>query len=107
MSTPAPHGAQLNRPPAPSESSTEDFHPDVVEYAAAHGITRRRDLRYLQERYDRGMADWDAREDREARRSPDDAPSLWRNLGRSGSRAADPQGDRIAAKITRKRYAAS
>lgn len=96
MTSPAPYGALLNRTPAPSESPTEDFHPDVVEYAAARGITRRRDMRYLQGQYDRGLL---AREARES-----ESPVLMRTVRRRGSFPVDAQvGERATSRIQRRR----
>ena len=99
MSTPAPHGAPSTDPEVLLGNQGDDgIHPDVLAYAAAlvGKVTPYR-LRWLQRQYDRGMLQRIAAEDW--------TPTLVVS-GPHGSRTADPQGDRIAAKITRKRDAA-
>ena len=73
------------------------IHPDVAQHAAYLEITDPAHIAYLQRLYDNGQWDRAAAEDW--------TPTLVVS-GPHGSHTADPQGDRIAAKITRERDAA-
>lgn len=98
MSTPAPHGAPSTDPEVLLGNQGDDVHPDVLAYARTlvGKVTPYR-LRWLQRQYERGLLQRAAAEDWN--------PALVVS-GPHGSRTADPQGDRIAAKITRRRDAA-
>ena len=87
------------------------LHPDVLAYAAEHGITRPRALAYLQAEYDRGMAERDRRADRPVPASP----ALVRT-GRvrlvtgewvDASVVADPVAERVAGRLDRSRRRAA
>ena len=91
MTRPAPQGAPR---PAPTGLPTDEIHPDVIAYAATRGITRPRDLRYLQRQYEREMS---------ARIKREDAATEWasvltRTVGRRGSRAVDGRVGDLAAR---------
>ena len=98
MSTPAPHGAPQTDPEVLLGNQGDDgIHPDVLAYSRTlvGKVTPYR-LRWLQRQYDRGMLQRIAAEDW--------TPTLVIS-GPHGSRTADPQGDRIAAKVARRRAA--
>lgn len=92
MTAPAPHGATPADPQVLLGNQGDDLHPDVLAYAETlvGPVTPYR-LRWLQRQYDRGLLRREARED--------DAPSVWRTVG-NRSAPADPQGDRIARKLS-------
>lgn len=94
MTAPAPHGAHSTDPRVlPGyQGDVSGLHPDVLEYARTlvGPVTAYR-LRWLQRQYDRGLLRREARED--------DGPSMWRTVGHR-SAPADPQGDRIARKLS-------
>lgn len=111
MTAPAPCGAASIRPAAPSATPNDDLHPDVLAYAAEHGITRPRALAYLQAEYDRGMAVRDRRADRPVLAGP----ALVRT-GRvrlvtgewvDASVVADPLAERVAGRLDRHRRRAA
>lgn len=92
MTAPAPHGATPTDPQVLLGNQGDDLHPDVLAYAATlvGPVTPYR-LRWLQRQYDRGLLRREARED--------DGPSMWRTVG-NRSTPADPQGDRIARRLS-------
>lgn len=92
MTATAPHGATPTDPQVLLGNQGDDLHPDVLAYAETlvGPVTPYR-LRWLQRQYDRGLLRREARED--------DAPSVWRTVG-NRSTPADPQGDRIARKLS-------
>lgn len=93
MTAPAPHGATPTDPEVLLGNQGDDqLHPDVLEYARTlvGPVTAYR-LRWLQRQYDRGLLRREARED--------DGPAIWRTVG-NRSTPADPQGDRIARKLS-------
>lgn len=92
MTAPAPHGATPTDPQVLLGNQGDDLHPDVLAYAETlvGPVTAYR-LRWLQRQYDRGLLRREARED--------DGPSLWRTVGHR-SAPADPQGDRIARRLS-------
>lgn len=92
MTAPAPHGATPTDPQVLLGNQGDDLHPDVLAYAETlvGPVTPYR-LRWLQRQYDRGLLRREARED--------DGPSRWRTVGRR-SAPADPQGDRIARRLS-------
>lgn len=92
MTASAPHGATPTDPQVLLGNQGDDLHPDVLAYAETlvGPVTPYR-LRWLQRQYDRGLLRREARED--------DAPSVWRTVG-NRSTPADPQGDRIARKLS-------
>lgn len=94
MTVPAPHGATPTDPRVlPGyQGDVSGLHPDVLEYARTlvGPVTAYR-LRWLQRQYDRGLLRREARED--------DGPNMWRTVGHR-SAPADPQGDRIARKLS-------
>lgn len=92
MTASAPHGATPTDPQVLLSNQGDDLHPDVLAYAETlvGPVTPYR-LRWLQRKYDRGLLRREARED--------DAPSVWRTVG-NRSAPADPQGDRIARKLS-------
>lgn len=92
MTAPAPHGATPTDPQVLLGNQGDDLHPDVLAYAETlvGPVTAYR-LRWLQRQYDRGLLRREARED--------DAPAIWRTVGHR-SAPADPQGDRIARKLS-------
>lgn len=98
MTAPALRGTS-NRTPDPAglpqgdpHGESSALHPDVLAYVPqlVGEVTPRR-LRDLQRQYDIAMRKREARED--------DAPSVWRTVGHR-SAPADPQGDRIARKLS-------
>lgn len=92
MTAPAPHGATSTDPQVLLGNQGDDLHPDVLEYARTlvGPVTPYR-LRWLQRQYDRGLL-------RRAERE-DDGPAIWRTVG-NRSTPADPQGDRIARRLS-------
>lgn len=92
MTAPAPHGAHSTDPQVLLGNQGDDLHPDVLAYAETlvGPVTAYR-LRWLQRQYDRGLLRREARED--------DGPAIWRTVGHR-SAPADPQGDRIARKLS-------
>lgn len=92
MTAPAPHGATPTDPEVLLGHQGDDLHPDVLAYAETlvGPVTPYR-LRWLQRQYDRGLL-------RRAERE-DDGPAIWRTVG-NRSTPADPQGDRIARKLS-------
>lgn len=92
MTASAPHGATPTDPQVLLGNQGDDLHPDVLAYAETlvGPVTPYR-LRWLQRQYDRGLLRREARED--------DAPSVWRTIGHR-SVPADPQGDRIAGRLS-------
>lgn len=92
MTATAPHGATPTDPEVLLGNQGDDLHPDVLAYAETlvGPVTPYR-LRWLQRQYDRGLLRREARED--------DAPAIWRTVGHR-STPADPQGDRIARKLS-------
>lgn len=92
MTAPAPHGAHSTDPQVLLGNQGDDLHPDVLAYAESlvGPVTPYR-LRWLQRQYDRGLL-------RRAERE-DDGPAIWRTVG-NRSTPADPQGDRIARKLS-------
>lgn len=92
MTAPAPHGATPTDPQVLLGNQGDDLHPDVLAYAEAlvGPVTPYR-LRWLQRQYDRGLL-------RRAERE-DDGPAIWRTVGHR-SAPADPQGDRIARRLS-------
>lgn len=92
MTAPAPHGATPTDPEVLLGNQGDDLHPDVLAYAETlvGPVTPYR-LRWLQRQYDRGLL-------RRAERE-DDGPAIWRTVG-NRSAPADPQGDRIARKLS-------
>lgn len=92
MTAPAPHGAHSTDPQVLLGNQGDDLHPDVLAHAETlvGPVTPYR-LRWLQRQYDRGLLRREARED--------DAPAIWRTVGHR-SAPADPQGDRIARKLS-------
>ena len=99
MSTPAPHGAPSTDPEVLlGNQGDDDVHPDVLAYSRTlvGKVTPYR-LRWLQRQYERGLLQ---------RAAAEDWTAALVVSGPHGSRTADPQGDRIAAKITRRRDAA-
>lgn len=94
MTAPAPHGAHSTDPRVlPGyQGDVSGLHPDVLAYAETlvGPVTPYR-LRWLQRQYDRGLLRREARED--------DGPAIWRTVGHR-STPADPQGDRIARKLS-------
>lgn len=92
MTAPAPHGATPTDPEVLLGNQGDDLHPDVLAYAESlvGPVTPYR-LRWLQRQYDRGLL-------RRAERE-DDGPSMWRTVG-NRSTPADPQGDRIARRLS-------
>lgn len=92
MTAPAPHGATSTDPEVLLGNQGDDLHPDVLAYAETlvGPVTPYR-LRWLQRQYDRGLLRREARED--------DGPAIWRTVG-NRSTPADPQGDRIARKLS-------
>lgn len=92
MTAPAPHGATPTDPEVLLGNQGDDLHPDVLAYAETlvGPVTPYR-LRWLQRQYDRGLLRREARED--------DGPAIWRTVG-NRSTPADPQGDRIARKLS-------
>ena len=92
MTAPAPHGATPTDPEVLLGNQGDDLHPDVLAYAETlvGPVTPYR-LRWLQRQYDRGLLRREARED--------DGPAIWRTVG-NRSAPADPQGDRIARKLS-------
>lgn len=93
MTAPAPHGAHSTEPRVlPGHQGDDALHPDVLAYAEqlVGPVTPYR-LRWLQRQYDRGLL-------RRAQ-AEEDGPSLWRTIGHR-STPADPQGDRIARKLS-------
>lgn len=92
MTAPAPHGAHSTDPQVLLGNQGDDLHPDVLAYAESlvGPVTPYR-LRWLQRQYDRGLL-------RRAERE-DDGPAIWRTVGHR-STPADPQGDRIARKLS-------
>lgn len=92
MTAPAPHGATPTDPQVLLGNQGDDLHPDVLAYAETlvGPVTPYR-LRWLQRQYDRGLLRREARED--------DGPAIWRTVG-NRSTPADPQGDRIARKLS-------
>lgn len=92
MTAPAPHGAHSTDPQVLLGNQGDDLHPDVLAYAETLvGPVVPYRLRWLQRQYDRGLLRREARED--------DAPAIWRTVGHR-SAPADPQGDRIARKLS-------
>lgn len=67
------------------------IHPDVAAHAAYLEITDPAHIAYLQQQYDAG--NWDRAE------AEDDGPAIWRTVGHR-SAPADPQGDRIARRLS-------
>lgn len=92
MTAPAPHGATSTDPEVLLGNQGDDLHPDVLAYAETlvGPVTPYR-LRWLQRQYDRGLLRREARED--------DGPTIWRTVG-NRSTPADPQGDRIARRLS-------
>lgn len=92
MTAPAPHGATPTDPQVLLGNQGDDLHPDVLAYAETlvGPVTPYR-LRWLQRQYDRGLLRREARED--------DGPAIWRTVGHR-STPADPQGDRIARRLS-------
>lgn len=93
MTAPAPHGANPTDPQVLLGNQGDDgLHPDVLAYAETlvGPVTAYR-LKWLQRQYDRGLL-------RRAERE-DDGPAIWRTVG-NRSAPADPQGDRIARKLS-------
>lgn len=92
MTAPAPHGATPTDPQVLLGNQGDDLHPDVLAYAETlvGPVTPYR-LRWLQRQYDRGLL-------RRAERE-DDGPAIWRTVGHR-SAPADPQGDRIARRLS-------
>lgn len=92
MTAPAPHGATPTDPEVLLGNQGDDLHPDVLAYAETlvGPVTPYR-LRWLQRQYDRGLLRREAREN--------DGPSVWRTVGHR-SAPADPQGDRIARRLS-------
>lgn len=92
MTAPAPHGAHSTDPQVLLGNQGDDLHPDVLAYAETlvGPVTAYR-LKWLQRQYDRGLL-------RRAERE-DDGPAIWRTVG-NRSTPADPQGDRIARKLS-------
>lgn len=92
MTAPAPHGAHSTDPQVLLGNQGDDLHPDVLAYAETlvGPVTPYR-LRWLQRQYDRGLLRREAREG--------DGPSMWRTVG-NRSTPADPQGDRIARRLS-------
>lgn len=92
MTAPAPHGAHSTDPQVLLGNQGDDLHPDVLAYAETlvGPVTPYR-LRWLQRQYDRGLL-------RRAERE-DDAPAIWRTVGHRSTQA-DPQGDRIARRLS-------
>lgn len=92
MTAPAPHGATSTDPQVLLGNQGDDLHPDVLAYAETlvGPVTPYR-LRWLQRQYDRGLL-------RRAERE-DDATAIWRTVG-NRSAPADPQGDRIARRLS-------
>lgn len=92
MTAPAPHGATPTDPQVLLGNQGDDLHPDVLAYAESlvGPVTPYR-LRWLQRQYDRGLL-------RRAERE-DDGPAIWRTVGHR-SAPADPQGDRIARRLS-------
>ena len=92
MTAPAPRGAHSTDPQVLLGNQGDDLHPDVLAYAETlvGPVTPYR-LRWLQRQYDRGLL-------RRAERE-DDGPAIWRTVG-NRSTPADPQGDRIARKLS-------
>lgn len=92
MTAPAPHGATSTDPEVLLGNQGDDLHPDVLAYAETlvGPVTPYR-LRWLQRQYDRGLL-------RRAERE-DDGPAIWRTVG-NRSTPADPQGDRIARRLS-------
>lgn len=92
MTAPAPAGATPTDPQVLLGNQGDDLHPDVLAYAESlvGPVTPYR-LRWLQRQYDRGLL-------RRAERE-DDGPAIWRTVG-NRSTPADPQGDRIARRLS-------
>lgn len=92
MTAPALHGATSTDPEVLLGNQGDDLHPDVLAYAETlvGPVTPYR-LRWLQRQYDRGLLRREARED--------DGPAIWRTVG-NRSTPADPQGDRIARRLS-------
>lgn len=94
MTAPAPHGATPTDPEVllGYQGDVSGLHPDVLAYARTlvGPVTAYR-LKWLQRQYDRGLL-------RRAERE-DDGPAIWRTVG-NRSTPADPQGDRIARKLS-------
>lgn len=102
MTAPAPRGTS-NRTPDPTglpqgdpHGESSALHPDVLAYVPqlVGEVTPRR-LRDLQRQYDIALRKREARE----AKAQESAASIWRTVGHR-STPADPQGDRIARKLS-------
>lgn len=93
MTAPAPIGAHSTEPRVlPGHQGDDALHPDVLAYAEqlVGPVTPYR-LRWLQRQYDRGLL---------RRAQAEDWTPALTIASPHGSRTADPQGDRIARKLS-------